>query len=174
LSTARWSRVAIAGLACALACGCGYTLVGTGSVLPANLETLGVRPFANRTTRPEIDQRVTEEVSREFAKRGRLKVIADPAQADAVLDGAILDFRTRPVQFNDAGRASRVESTVMLQATLRVRATDEILWSQSQLVFREQYDVQDEGDITAQESLALDDIARGAAGTLVTSILEGF
>lgn len=170
----RCGRALVALLGLLVATACGYALVGTGSVLPPELSTLAVRPFANRTTRPEIDQRVTEQVASEFAKRGRLKVVADPLRADAVLDGEILDFRTRPVQFNDAGRASRVETTVMLQATLRERATDRILWSQSQLVFREQYDVQDEGDITAQESLALDDIAKGAAGTLVTSILEGF
>ena len=59
-----------------------------------------------------------------------------------------------------------------------------MLWSQAALLFRAQYDVQDSGTDVAfgttssqyfdQETLALDDIARGAASALVNSLLEGF
>ena len=154
--------------------GCGYALVGQGTVLPDHIQAIAVNAFENRTTRPEIEQRVTEEVSREFSQRGHYRIVSDPSKADAVLDGAIQSWATRPVQFSSAGRATRVETVVTLQATLRETATDEILWSQSRLTFREQYDVQEAGEFFDEESLALDDIARGAASTLVTSILEGF
>jgi TolB-like protein len=156
---------------------CGYALVGTGAgagIIPEEVRTVAVTPFENRTTRPEIDQRVTEQVAREFAKRSRRRVVANPANADAVMDGAIVQFQTRPVEFNASGRASRVETVVVLAATLRESATDRVLWSQSSLLFREQYDVADDRDLFAEETLALDDIARGAATTLVTSIVEGF
>ncbi len=159
---------------CGALAGCGYALVGRGSVLPPGIKTIAVSPFENRTRRPEIEQRVTEEVTAAFAKRGGYRVVSDPKRADAVLDGAIVGFETNPVQFNAAGRATRVETVVTLQATLRETATDRILWSQTQLLFREQYDVPETGEFFDQETLALDDIARGAAGTLVTSILEGF
>jgi len=154
--------------------GCGYALVGKGSVLPDNIQSVAINAFENRTTRPEIEQRVTEEVAREFSQRGRYRIVSDPQKADAVLDGAIQSLATRPVQFSSAGRATRLETVVTLQATLRETATDEILWSQSRLMFREQYDVQEVGEFFDEETLALDDIARGAAGTLVSSILEGF
>ena len=38
----------------------------------------------------------------------------------------------------------------------------------------EQFDVPETGEFFDQETLALDDIAAGAADVLVTSILEGF
>jgi len=166
----------LAGLAASimLAAGCGYALVGKGSVLPDHIQSLAINAFENRTTRPEIEQRVTEEVAREFSQRGRYRIVSDPQKADAVLDGAIQSWSTRPVQFSSAGRATRVETVVTLQATLRETASDEILWSQSRLMFRVQYDVQEEGEFFDEETLALDDIAQGAAGTLVSSILEGF
>ena len=63
---------------------------------------------------------------------------------------------------------------VTLEATLRDLSSDTVLWSQSGLIFREQYDVKSAEDISDQEIVALDEIARGAAGALVTSILEGF
>ena len=109
-------------LACAATLGCGYRLAGGGSgVLPPNVRIVAVTMFENRTARTEIEQRVTEEVAREFSRRGRYKVVTDPAGADALLEGAITDFRTNPVQFNAEGRATRVETVVDSFATNAVR-----------------------------------------------------
>jgi outer membrane lipopolysaccharide assembly protein LptE/RlpB len=163
-------------LALAVACsGCGYRLAGTGAgVLPPNVRAIAVQPFANKTERPEIEQRITEAVTRELSRRGRYQVVADPTTADAVLEGAITAYRTPPVEFTSAGRQSRVEATVTLEATLRERAGDVILWSQSGLIFKQPFDVPDSGVFVDQESAALDLLARQAAETLVTSMLEGF
>jgi hypothetical protein len=157
--------------------GCGYRLVGSAggaSILPEHIRAVVVIPFDNRTTRPEIEQRVTEEVARELSKRGRYAVVTDRAAADAMLEGAITTYRTSPVQFSAQGLATRVEAVVTLQATVRELATDAVLWSQQGLVFREQFDVPEGTEFFDQETLALDEIARGAAGVVVTSILEGF
>jgi TolB-like protein len=165
--------------------GCGYKLAGANTFLPERIRAIGVAPFENRTRRPEIDQRLTEQVAREFSKRGEYSVVTDTEEADAWLEGAVADFRTQPVQFNEQGRATRLETVVRIEATLRDLGTGEILWNQSSLVFREQYDVSEqETELSPggtadepffdRETLALDQIARGAAGALVTSILEGF
>ncbi len=155
--------------------GCGYKLAGGNTFLPKGIRVIAVSPFENRTQRPEIEQRVTEEVARELTKRGRYKVTSTREGADAVLEGTIVDFRTNPVQFNEQGRATRVETVVTIRATLRDLHTDAVLWSQDGLVFREQYDMPEtESGFFDRETLALDEIARGAAGAVVTSILEGF
>lgn len=154
--------------------GCGYRLAGSGSVLPPHIRSIAVRPFENQTTRPEIEQRVTEDVSRELSRRRRYSVVTNPLEADAVLDGAITGYHTRPVQFGQEGRQSQVEAVVTLRATLREVATDRVLWSQAGLIFRGEFEVTDTGTgFFDEETLALDEIARGAAGVLVTSILEG-
>ncbi len=153
---------------------CGYRLAGTSDIIPEHIRTIAVLPFDNRTERPEIEQRVTEEVTRELSKRGQFRVITDGAVADAILEGAITSYKTAPVQFSSEVRATRQEAVVTIRATLREGSNDEILWSQNGLIFREQFDVPEEGEFFDQETLALDDIARGAAGALVTSIFEGF
>ena len=154
---------------------CGYSLQGTSSALPESIRIIALVPFENQTTRPEIEQRVTEETARQLASRGRYRVVTDRAAADAVLEGAIVGFRTNPVQFNLEGRASRVETVVSIQATLRDLSNDEVLWSQSGLLFRSQWDVPaTEAGFFDQETVALEEIAKGAAGTLVNSIFEGF
>ena len=169
--------VALTAVACALAASaaCGYRFAGTGAgVLPSYVQAIAVESFANRTERPEIEQRITEALTRELSRRGRYRVVSDPSTADAVLVGAITSYRTPPVEFTSAGRQSRVEATVTLEATLRERARDAVLWSQSGLVFKQPFDVPDSGVYVDQESVALDLLARQVADTLVTSMLEGF
>ena len=158
-------------------CRCGYRLLGTGgaAALPESVQSIAVLPFDNRTNRPEIEQRVTEEVTRVLNSRGKYRVVPNPDKADAVLEGAVTSYRTIPVQFTSTGRANRVESVITVQAVLRDSAEDQILWSQSGLIFKTQFDVPDDTtDFFDRETVALDDIARGAADVLITSIFEGF
>ena len=159
---------------------CGYTLSGYGaSVLPEGVSIIAVIPFENRTGRPEIEQRVTEAVAAELSRRGRsksgrLRVVTQVGEADAVLEGAVTRYQTRSVEFAANGRATRIETEVLLQATLRELETDTVLWSQTGLIFKEQFDVPPTGEFFDQETLALDEIAQGAASVLVLSIVEGF
>lgn len=172
-------RRVLAAVLCSVAmmclAGCGYRLAGTGTFLPKNIKTIAVAPFENRTGRPEIEVRTTEAVARELSRHGGYKIVTDKSVADAYLEGAVTDFRTTPVQFNAEGRATRLETAVVLRASLRDLASGEILWSQANLLFRDQYDVQQqEANYFDLETTALDTLARGAAETLVNSITEGF
>ncbi|HKQ62970.1 MAG TPA: LptE family protein [Candidatus Polarisedimenticolaceae bacterium] len=153
---------------------CGYRLAGGNSFLPEHIKIIALIPFANRTVRPEIEQRVTEELARELARRGRYKIVTRSSEADATLEGAVTGYHTEPVRFATTGRASRLEAVVTVGATLRETRSDRVLWRQDGLLFREQFDVPETGELAAQENLALEDIARGVAGALATSILEGF
>lgn len=169
-------RLAVAALMLVALTSCGYGLRGaTKPEALRDIAVVAVMPFDNRTDRSEIDQRVTEEVARELTRRGRLRVVTDPRRADAVLTGAIVGYRTTSVQFTPTtGRTSRVESVVTIQAVLRDTRDDSVLWSQGGLLFREQFDVPESGEFFDRETLALDDIAAGAAEVVVISILEGW
>ena len=169
------TRVLTAAVMALTACGCGYRLSGTGTFLPPEIKTIAVASFENRSARAEIDVRTTEAVARELSRRGGYKVVSDRAGADALLEGAVTRFETTPVQFNAQGRATRVEIAVVVRASLRDLAKGTILWDQSNLLFREQYDVQQtDTNYFDLETTALDTLARGAAQTLVNSITEGF
>src|SRR5512143_19479 len=88
------AALAAAALAAVLATSpaCGYRLRGTGSSLPTRIRTVCVPVFKNQTTRFELDVKLTRAVVSELVARGKVAISADPAAADAVLEGEITGF----------------------------------------------------------------------------------
>lgn len=154
---------------------CGYRLAGQNVFLPQHIRTVAVLPFINETKRSEIEQRITESISRELIKRGKYRVTSDRETSDAYLEGVISSFSTNPVQFNTEGRATRVEVNISVKAKLTDRVKEAVLWDQEHFLYREQFDIpESETDFFDQEIVAIDKIADSFARSLVTSLLEGF
>jgi outer membrane lipopolysaccharide assembly protein LptE/RlpB len=163
-------------LAVLLLSGCGYALVGHSNFLDPKIRTIQVPSFANRTTRVELEQRVTQAVASEFVTRGRLKLVTQPNEADVIMRGSIDSFGIFPVAFNTQGRATQYQVAITAKIELLDhRNDDKVLWKNDQYRFTENYQV----DITStdafdQETRAITEIAQRFAETLVTNLLEGF
>jgi outer membrane lipopolysaccharide assembly protein LptE/RlpB len=161
--------VAVAALA-----GCGYHLSGHSNALPG-IQTIGIPMFVNRTSRPEIEQRITEHIIDEFTTRGRARLVPGEEGAQAVLKGAILSYTQNPVTISEQGRATRYEILITAHVTLSEVATDKILWEDDHFLFKRQYDVAASAlTFQDQEIVAVDEVATDFARSIVTSILEGF
>jgi outer membrane lipopolysaccharide assembly protein LptE/RlpB len=159
-----------------LAASCGYGLVGTGRLLDPKYKTLAVPAFVNRTTRVELEQRVTQAVADEFVSRGRLKLVTQPADADVVLRGSIDSFGIFPVSTNSQARATQYQVAITAHIELLDhKADDKVLWKNDQYRFTENYDVNvTGGDTFDQETRAIEGIAVRFAQSLVANLLEGF
>ena len=155
--------------------GCGYHLAGKGSTLPIALKSIGVPIFVNRTSRPELEQRVTEHVIDEFTTRGRVRILPGEEGADAVLRGTLYSYATTPVVISAEGRARRYEILITARVVLSETSTDKVLWEDDHFLFKRQYDVSENPvSFVDQEVVALDEVAGDFARGVVTSILEGF
>ena len=157
--------------------GCGYALVGTAnSVLPPTVHTISVPAFVNKTTRVELEQRVTQAVADEFVSRGRLRLVTQGKDADVILRGSIDSFGIFPIAFNQQGRATQYQVAITANIELLDhRAEDKVLWKNDQYRFTENYQVNVEStDAFDQETRAIQDIAVQFAQSLVTNLLEGF
>ena len=162
-------------LCAALSPGCGYHLVGRGGPLARGGQRIGVPIFENRTDRPEIEQRITEQVISELNTRTKLIVSGDDHGVDTILEGVILFFGVQPVAINPDGRATRYEIIVRASVTLQDLHNDLLLWEDQHFVFRGQYDVDPNiQTFVDEEIIAIEEIARGFAESVVTSLLEGF
>ena len=167
--------VGIAAVGAAAHLACGYRLAGRNQMLPADVKVIAVPPFENQTRKPEIEQRITEQVTTTFIERGGYRTTASEANADAVLKGQVTGYDVTPVSVGADGRATRYEVVITASVELTTIPEKSVLFRSSQFVFKKQYDV--EGDAATffdQEIVAIDEIAKDFAESVVTSILEGF
>jgi len=172
-----WKKAAAAALAAAAvlaAAGCGYRLRGTGSALPPGIRTVSVPVFKNLTTRYELDVKLTRAVIDELVSRGKVRVGADPAASDAVLEGEITGFTANPIGFTGGNQADRYNVTVTAKVTLKDRASAKALFTNPAFVYQQEYSVPPGTSFEAVQSEAIDRIAEKFARSLVVSILEGF
>jgi outer membrane lipopolysaccharide assembly protein LptE/RlpB len=156
------------------AAGCGYRLRGTGSALPPGIRTVSVPVFKNLTTRYELDVKLTRAVIDELVARGKVALGADPAAADAVLEGEITGFTASPIGFTGAGQADRYTVTVTAKVSLKERATAKTVFANPAFVYQQEYSVPPGSSFEAVQTEAIDKIAGKFARSLVVSILEGF
>lgn len=175
---AQGTAVAVLGvLVAATLAGCGYHLVGASSSLPPHLTRLYIAPFVNQTGRAELDQRLSEEVSQEWVRRGRMQLVAAPETADAVLSGTVMAANVTPVRFDAQGRASEYQIVVVADVQLVDRTGEEpvILWRDQRFSRSISYPVNAESaDYFDREVEAIERVARDFARGLVVTILEGF
>jgi hypothetical protein len=178
-----WSRRRVLGLlgAVVAAPGCGYALAGRGSFLPVYIRTIGIPQLANATTFFQIEQILTERIRQEFIGRGRYTVIPGTDAADALLTGAVTSITVTPVGFTQNQLASRYLFTMTLNVTFLDVRTNQPLWANTALTFREEYELQTRSNVAiegatfvSQERSSLDRIAADAARTVTTAILEAF
>jgi hypothetical protein len=161
--------------------GCGYSLAGRGSFLPSYIQAVGIPQLVNRTTFFDVEQILTEKVRAEFIGRGKYRILPDAPGADAVLSGEVLGIHVQPSGFTENQLASRYLFTLTMKVTFTDARTNEVLWSNDALTFREEYELATRGNVAIegaafldQERAAFDRIATDVARTVVTAILEAF
>ena len=161
--------------------GCGYALAGRGSFLPSYIHTVGIPQLENRSTFFQVEQILTEKIRIEFIGRGKYTVTPDTVGADAVLTGEIMGISVQPVALNEQQLASRYLFTLLMKVQFTDVRTNEVLWSNDALTFREEYELATRGAVALQGASFLDQergsfdrIATDVARTVVTAILEAF
>jgi outer membrane lipopolysaccharide assembly protein LptE/RlpB len=155
---------------------CGYHVAGTTDVLPKNVKTIAVPAFGNITTRYKISDLLAAAITREFISRTRYQVVSDPSQADAVLSGSVVNFISYPTIFDSkTGRAAGVQAIVMMQLSLRDRATNALLFDRPHMEFRQNYEISVDPQAYFDESeVGMDRLSRDVARSVVSAVLANF
>ena len=91
------------------------------------------------TQRVGLEQRLSGEIARELASRGRFKVQATADGADAVLTGAVVGFNLFPVAFDSQGRATDYQVQITTRASLKTLPEEKVLWENPAFTFRDNY-----------------------------------
>jgi Lipopolysaccharide-assembly len=158
--------------------GCGYSLSGRGSFLPAYIKVIGVPMFVNSTPVFDVEKKITEKVISELIGRGKYKVEPTATGTDGLLTGEISSIILAPTAFTNERQASRYVLTLTARIEFKDMKTNKVLWSNPAMQFREEFDVTtDVGDPSAffgQDANALERVATEFARSVVSAILEAF
>ena len=164
--------------------GCGYALAGRGAFLPEYIETIGIPMFGNETQAFEVEVLLTEQVRQQFIGRGSYRVVPEDTGVDAILAGTIRNITIRPASFTADQQVSRYVFTLTASIVFTDVTTDDVIWQNPGLVFRDEYDVASGGiggaggqsvsSFFGQRSNAVERLATDFAETVVSSILEAF
>lgn len=162
------------------ASGCGYALAGRGSFLPAYIRIVAIPPIENKTTFYRTEQILTDKVRQEFIGRGKYRIVDDVSSADAILNAELTSIIVQPAALTQGQLASRYLFTVTLRAQFTDVRTNDVLWSNDQLVFREEYELTtasgavEGATFLDTQGTAFERISTDIARTVVTAIVEAF
>jgi hypothetical protein len=170
------TRIAALLLASFLSTSCGYHVAGKADLVPKRIQTIAVPAFANNTQRHKLSERLAASITRDFITRTRYKIVADPSQADAVLNGAVLNYFNFPTIFDpQSGRASGVQISVILSINLTDRSNGALLFNRPDFEVRERYEISVDPVAYFEESDAgLERLSRDVARSVVSAVLENF
>jgi len=172
-----WSQAEIVGtaLVALMLSGCGYSLAGRGATLPEHIHRVGIPPFENQTARLDLDEIITSQVQQQFIAHGGYEVVPQREGVDALLQGEITNFSSRPVALDAEGRSTQISVMITSRVQFRDLVANKILFSSRNFVFRKEYQVaSDAANYFDQEIEAIREASNDFAATLASSILEGF
>ena len=160
----------------AMLSGCGYKVGGKADLLPASIRTIAIPTFSNATTRYKLTEQLPSAITREFLSRSRYRVVADPREADAVLEGAVTNVMSAPTIFDQAtGRAAGIQVSVFVNVRLIERATGNVLYTRQGLEVRQRYEVSIEAlEFFDESSTALQRLSQEVARQVVSTVLSAF
>ena len=145
--------------------GCvGYQL---GSMLPADIRTVHVPTFVNKTDEPLVEVETTRAFIEQVQFDGSLK-IADADVADSVIEVTVLEFDMSPIAYSRSREtlAEEYRITLTSHVIFRRRATGEVLFESPNIQGETTFQVA--GDLSSGKRFALP----GAADDLARDILE--
>lgn len=119
---------------------CGYRLQGQDAGIPAEVRSIVVPPFINRTRVVGLDWELTTAVRNQLRQRGRVRVVEEIGEADAILTGIVRRFNSRVVALNEFAEVLQFENDLRVEVTLRRREPSQILWPKQIVRVRDVYD----------------------------------
>ena len=157
--------------------GCGYHAVGSASHLPPDVHTIAVKFVENKTQRYHAEVVLTQAIVNELQTRTRDKIVpvSDASEADATLNGVILNESITPYTYNsNTGQTSTYLITLTANVTLTGR-DNRILYQHDDYQFHQQYEATaDLASFIQEDSPAEARLARDFSQALVGDLLESF
>jgi len=164
-------RILVLSLLAVTLSGCGYRLASRKGDVGKG-QTIAVPTFLNSTYTYRIEQRMTESVRKELARRTHYKVTSADT-GDVVLRGEVLSYNTSPTVFDPSGRAAQYAVGLNMRVSIKESATGKVLFENGSLGMRETFQLSENaGDFVPEDPAAVDRLAASFASAVVASLVH--
>jgi len=152
--------------------GCGYSVVRYGSGL-GDVHRIAIRGLTNDSFEPGVEALVSDALAREFAQRGALRLVDDPAAADLVIGGSVASVAIRQRSFSSILFALEYEVRMQLGLAVKRRDGTEVPIDPNALAESERYLASSDLEVTrTNRQEALRRLAGVLAGRVHDALYE--
>jgi len=109
--------------------GCTYT---SQSILPVHIKKINITIFTNESFRPDLDEKITTAVTKEFIVDGRL-IPSGEDEADAVLHGEIKQYILEPLSYTEKMNVEEYKVRIVVNIWLKDLRQEKVLWREDNI-----------------------------------------
>lgn len=154
----------------ALLAGCANYRIGT--TLPRHLKTISVGNFANQTSEPNIESRITSAVRKEFQRDGQLKVV-EGEEGDILLSATLLSYDVESLLFEKESPSTtrRYRARIFCKIDATERESGKSIVS-AKVAGEATFPAS--GDVVTARRNVLGDVSRNLAAEVVTAVVSAW
>jgi hypothetical protein len=143
--------------------------------MPPGINSIHVPVLENRTAEPGIEDFITQALTQAVVQSGRVRIAANAREADASLEGAIVEYRLTSLSFDSSANVTSYRLIIGLALTFKDLKQNKVIWKQDRIEERADFLVA--GQVTqtiAREQVAVQRAAVDVARAIVSFAFEGF
>ncbi len=152
--------------------GCGYSL---RTSMPPGINSIHVPVLVNKTSEPGIEDFITQALTQAVVQSGRVRIAANAQDADATLEGSIVEYRLTSLSFDSSANVTSYRLIIGLALTFKDLKQNKVIWKQDRIEERADFQVAGQVSQTiAREQVAVQKAAVDVARAIVSFAFEGF
>ena len=152
--------------------GCGYSL---RTSMPPGINSIHVPVLVNKTSEPGIEDFITQALTQAVVQSGRVRIAANAQDADATLEGSIVEYRLTSLSFDSSANVTAYRLIIGLALTFKDLKQNKVIWKQDRIEERADFTVAGQVSQTiAREQVAVQKAAVDVARAIVSFAFEGF
>lgn len=142
--------------------------------LPDYISKLAVPTFQNRTSQPNVNNELTQEVTQNFLIDGRIDLVSSD-QANAILEGTVVQYLLEPLLLDVHNTPQQYKMRVILRLSLKDTKAGKPIWTEDAFEDSTTYYVANTLGITPEdENTARRRLIQQIARKIVSRVIEGF
>ena len=146
----RWFGIFALSILLMLAPACG--VYSTKGRTAGNIKKVAVPNLSNETAQPDIESEITTNLRNGLIKDNTLKVVAEN-EADAVLEGTVVDYKNVPFTFNADLQAEQYRLMIVLNISLFNPKDNTYIWKDRRIDAHSDYYLETTTDRTYDRAL---------------------